>query len=458
MAQVSKRGESYTIRCYCGTDVNGKRIIRNFTWKPNNGMTPKQIAKELEKQALLYEERCQRGIVLDTNMTFAKYINDIWLPRIGNNVKPTTFTRYKGMLGRVIPALGHLKIGQIQPFHLYTFYDNLRETKREDVKCTPNAEAIRLMKTETRPELAKNLNMGLGTIDVMRAGKRVSIGTAVKVADYFGVKTDTIFEMTEDTLSDRTVLHHHRLISTIMQSAVYDEVIMSNPCKRTQAPRVERKEARYLDDRQAERLLDLICEKADHPFDVIVPLILHTGMRRGEVCGLNWKDIDFTNCTISICRSLLYLPEKGVFEDDTKTFSSTRVIKVGQDVIEMLSDYRKWQDSKAKELGSVWNDSGKIFTSWDGKPINPGTVSSWFHKFIIENDLPYISIHGLRHTNASIMISSGVPITTTAKRLGHSTSATTSKIYAHAIASADAATAQMIQSVLPIRKKKEEAT
>ncbi len=70
---------------------------------------------------------------------------------------------------------------------------------------------------------------------------------------------------------------------------------------------------------------------------------------------------------------------------------------MGQDVIDMLSDYRKWHISKANELGDQWIDSGKIFTSWNGKPINPGTVSAWFHKFIIKNDLPYISIHGLRH-------------------------------------------------------------
>lgn len=454
MAQVTKRGDSYSIRCYCGTDVNGKRIIKNFTWKPDDDMTPRQIEKELERQVFMYEERCLKGIVLDTNMTFGKYINDVWLPRVENNIKPTTFIRYKGMLGRIIPALGNFKIGQLQPFHLYTFYDNLRETKREDVKCTPNDEAKKLMKTETRPELSNHIGISMTTIDVIRAGKRIGIETAVKVADYFKVKPEKVFEMTGENLSDRTVLHHHRLISTIMQSAVYDEVIASNPCKRTQAPRVEHKEARYLDDLQAEKLLDLIAENADHPFDVMIPLILHTGMRRGEVCGLNWGDIDFDNCTINICRSLLYLPDKGVFENDTKTFSSTRVIKVGQEIIDILFDFRNWQRNKAAELGDQWIESGKVFTAWNGKPINPGTVSAWFHKFVIENNLPYISIHGLRHTNASIMISNGVPITTTAKRLGHSTSATTSKIYAHAIASADAATAQVIQSVLPIRRNK----
>lgn len=453
MAQISKRGNSYSIRCYCGETSDGKRIIKNMTWKPDEGMTPKQIEKELERQAMCFEEMCARGIVLDTNMTFEKYVNDVWIKRAQTSIKPTTFRRYMGMLGRIIPALGHYKISKIQPVHLYAFYDDMREEKCENTRCTPNEKALELSRTETRPEIAKNVGISITTIDVIRAGKNVSYETALKFSDYFALPVNKLFDREDIYLSDRTILHHHRLISTIMQAAVYDEVIAANPCSRTKAPRVERKEANFLDDEQAELLLNTVIDKAEHPFDVIIPLILHTGMRRGEVCGLNWEDIDIKNCTVNICRALLYLPEKGVFENDPKTFSSNRVIKVGQDVIDMLLDFKKWQDTEKERLGDKWIESGKIFTAWNGKPINPGTVSAWFHKFIRDNDLPLVSIHGLRHTCASIMISSGVPITTTAKRLGHSTSATTTKIYAHAIASADAATAQIIQSILPIRKK-----
>ena len=455
MAQISKRGDSYTIRCYCGIDMDGKKIVKNMTWKPEIGMTPKQIEKEVNKQAVLFEEMCSKGIILDLNMTFGKYVNEIWLPRMQNSIKPTTFKRYTGMMKRILPAFGHMKISQIQPFHLYTFYDNLREEKREDTKCIPNDEAKRLSKSQTTAELSKKIGVSKSTIDCVRAGKTVSIETAKKYAEFFETDVTSLFELIEDTLSSRTILHHHRVLSTILQEAVFDEIIANNPCKRTRAPRVERKEANYLDDVQAEQLLECVIEKAEHPFDVIIPLILHTGMRRGEVCGLNWEDIDFENCTINICRSLLYLADKGVFENDTKTYSSRRVIKVGEDVIDMLADFRRWQNGKANELDEQWIDSGKIFTAWNGKPINPGTLSAWFYEFVRANDLPHISIHGLRHTCASIMISSGVPITTTAKRLGHSTSATTSKIYAHAFASADAATAQVIQSILPIRKKSE---
>ena len=172
-------------------------------------------------------------------------------------------------------------------------------------------------------------------------------------------------------------------------------------------------------------MIETVREKAPHPYDVIVYVLLLTGMRRGECCGLNWSDIDYDSCTISIRRSLCTIPGNGIFESDPKTFSSNRTIKVDSDLLEILKEHKKRQDRTAKELGNKWKKSDKIFTACDGRMINPDTVSSWFSGFVSENDLPSASLHSLRHTCASLMISRGIPITTTAKRLGHSTSVTT---------------------------------
>ena len=278
--------------------------------------------------------------------------------------------------------------------------------------------------------------------------------TAVAYSGAFDTSISSLFTAQEKSLASRTILHHHRLLSAIFQQAVYDEVIETNPCARTKPPRVEQYEARYLDEKQAEELLTLVFEKAEHPFDVIIPLILHTGIRRGEACGLEWDDIDFEREIISINRASLYLPDKGVFSDETKTYSSKRVIKVGNDIINLLKDFKVWQDNEAEKLGDQWINSNRLFTAWNGAPINPCTVTAWFHHFVNQNNLPECSIHSLRHTNASLLIFSGVPITTTSKRLGHSTTATTTKIYAHAIASADETAASVIQSILPIKAKK----
>ena len=453
MASIIERNGSYLIRANCGYDGNGKKIQHSMTWTPSPNMTKRQIEREVEKQASLFDERCRNGIVLDSRMTFEKYVNEVWIGRAEKNLKPTTFRRYKGFLKRILPALGNMRMEKIQPYHLYSYYDNLREVKREDTKYTPNEVAIELSHSLKRTEFADDVKIALGTIDRIRAGNTVSGKTAKKFAEQFGKKIEVLFSAEEQNLADRTILHHHRLISAILQSAVYDMVIMSNPCSRTKAPRVGRTEAKFLDEFQAEQLLNTIYDKADHPYDVIIQLILYTGMRRGEALGLEWEDIDFVNNVITIRHTLQYLPERGVFEEETKNTSSMRSIKVGQDLIDILNDFRDWQDTEREQAGEFWTESGKIFTAKDGRPINPGTVTSWFHNFVETNKLPQISIHGLRHTNASIMISSGVPITTTAKRLGHSTSATTSKIYAHAIASADAAAASAIQAVIPLRRK-----
>ena len=199
-------------------------------------------------------------------------------------------------------------------------------------------------------------------------------------------------------MSSRTILHYYRCLSVIFNSAVEDELIERNPCDKVPVPKVGSEPANFLDDEQAEKLIELV-RKEKHPFDVIIIVLLHTGMRRGECCGLDWSDIDFRNSVIKIHHSLLYLPKIGVYEDSPKNETSKRVIRVGEDLLECLKEYKEWQESEAERLGSQWINSGKVFTAWNGKPINPGTVTAWFHKFVIRNDLPYVSIHSLRHRN-----------------------------------------------------------
>ena len=106
-------------------------------------------------------------------------------------------------------------------------------------------------------------------------------------------------------------------------------------------------------------------------------------------------------------------------------------------------------------LGSYWKGAeGYVFTNPEGKPLKPDSVSSWFAKFMKAHpDIPYISLHSLRHTNATLQIATGVPITTVSKRLGHSNTATTGRVYAHAIQSADNTAAEKIEDIFSKQKK-----
>lgn len=100
-----------------------------------------------------------------------------------------------------------------------------------------------------------------------------------------------------------------------------------------------------------------------------------------------------------------------------------------------------------------WQDSGKVFTTWDGRPIHPDTVSGWFHDFIKRHNLPEATVHSLRHTNATLMIANGTDIKTVSKRLGHATVTTTGNIYTHAIKTADERAAETLDDLFQPAKK-----
>ena len=147
-------------------------------------------------------------------------------------------------------------------------------------------------------------------------------------------------------------------------------------------------------------MLDLL-DKEPVPYKTMITLLLHTGLRRSELCGLEWGDIDFEAGLLDVQRSVLYLPEKGVFMDDTKNKSSKRVIKLTPDAIQLLRRYKAWQGSERLRIGDQWSEEWeqhpRLFTTWDGKALHPSTVTGWFHNFIARSDLPPISIHSLRH-------------------------------------------------------------
>ena len=123
-----------------------------------------------------------------------------------------------------------------------------------------------------------------------------------------------------------------------------------------------------------------------------------------------------------------------------------------------LEQHRKQQAIQRLQLGERWNNDDFVFTQWDGSPIHPDSLTSWIHKFIQKNDLPYANIHSLRHTNATLMIANGVNVATVSKRLGHSSTATTTKTYIHAIKSADEAAAEVLQNLFdPTTQKQNKA-
>lgn len=453
MSTIRKRNNSYEISVSCGYDINGKQIRRTMTYKPDPNMTAKQIEKEVQRQAVLFEEQCAKGLVMDGKIKFADFAAE-WFKHKKNELRPKTYARYESMLPRINAAIGHLRLDRIQPQHLLSFYENLSEGGiRQDTKykCTLNLNKYLEENKLTTAELSRRAEIPSSSITSVKQGQNCTLTTAQSIAKGLNMPLQDIFTPIDinKPLSSKTVLHHHRLISSILSTAVEWGTLFANPCDRTKPPRVEKKEPKYLDEVQAATLLDLL-EAESTEYKTMIRLLLFTGLRRGELLGLEWKDIDFDKSTLQICRTSLYLPDKGIFEDETKNATSNRIIKLSQTAINDLRAYRVWQMEQRFKIGDKWTETSRIFTTEDGKPLHPDTLSRWFSKFIKahSDNLPPITIHSLRHTNATLQIAGGVPLTTVAKRLGHADTVTTSKIYAHAIKSADEAAAETLENLL----------
>lgn len=446
MSSIRKRGNTYQIRVSCGYDSKNRQIIKTMTFKPDPDMTQKQIEKELKRQSVLFEEKCKTGRFLDGNIKFSEFLERWFKDYAEKQLKAKTIARYRAFAVRVNEELGHIRIDRLEPRHLLDFYDKLsHKGVRNDTKFCAVDNFYELMEKKqiNKKELAEKAKVSKFVISSCLAGKNISELSAKKILK---VLPKSVIQISADNmLSPKTIQHHHRFLSSILNTAVEWQVIPYNPCSRVKAPKCETKEAAHLDDVQVMQLIKAL-ENEPIRYKTIVMLFLYSGMRRGELCGLEWDDIDFELNLINISKSSLYLPDKGIFDDTTKNKSSERVICVPESMMALLADYKKSQENQTKYCN-------KVFTNLKGYPIHPDSITGWFHKFVIKNNLPKISIHSLRHTNATLLIAAGTDIKTVANRLGHSTPTITGNIYVHAIRSADAAAAQALSDILTKSKK-----
>lgn len=455
MATIKKRGNSYLIRCYDGYDQTGRQIERTMTWKIPQGMSDKKAEREARHQAELFEEKVRTGQSAEKKIKFADFC-DLWMKDYAQvQLRPKTIKRYQGLLERIKPALGSIYLDRLRPTHLTAFYRELAEVcKAPTYTAKIDLRAYLKQHKTTQVKLSEDSGVCTCTVRSILLGNAATEETAKKLADALHIDFDKVFQPSgePEPLSGQTILHYHRLISVILQTAVEWQYIPANVAERVKPPKAEATEAIYLDDKQAIHLLELLEDQPIY-YRTAVTVLLFTGMRRGELMGLVWSDIDFDHNTITIQRATQYLPDMGVFTAETKTKSSHRVIKAPATAIHASKQYRTWQRITFLQMGQPWEEGQRVFVTQNGTPMHPDTLTSWFGSFIKTTDLPPIHIHSLRHTNATLQIANGVAVTTVAGTLGHSTANTTTKVYAHAIQSAAAASAEMMDNLLNPAKK-----
>lgn len=173
-----------------------------------------------------------------------------------------------------------------------------------------------------------------------------------------------------------------------------------------------------------------------------------TGMRRGEVLGLRWKDIDFNNARIHVRQAIVSVSYELIFS--TPKNHRARVVDIDLETVEALRLHRKAQEVERDEWGNDYLDSDLVFCKENGEPLHPQTYSQAFERIVAKSDLPPIRLHDLRHTHATIALRAGIPTKVISERLGHENPAFTLKQYAHVIPGMQAEAAKQIASLIQV--------
>lgn len=451
-----KRGVSYKIVVSNGRSANGGQVRHTMTWTPPAGITDRQMEKAVQTVAFNFEQSITQGFELDNRQSFEVYAEYVLSLKERAGTKYRTIERYRELLGRINPAIGHLKLADIRPQHLNMFYENLSEEgiRKSVGKAAPKVDITAIMQAQklTRARLAEMAGTAPATITKVTQGKTVTKNTAKTVSAALGKPVDELFDITIDKtpLSAKTITEHHRLISTIMAQAEKEMLIPYNPAHKATPPKMEYKEVVCFQPHEVEQIRECL-ELEPIKWRTITHLLLITGCRRGEVMGLHWESVDWENNQVKIDRALLYSPKRGIYEDTTKT-RETRFIKLPIETMALLRDYRQWYIELRFKNGDRWQNTGYMFIKDNGEPMNPDSITQWLEGFSEKYDLPPVYPHKFRHTMASLLYFNGMDSITISKRLGHAKVSTTTDIYSHIIKQADEQAADCIADVV-LRKK-----
>jgi len=364
-------------------------------------MTDKQIQKELQKQAVLFEQECLKGQVVAV-VKFQDFATEYLAKTAKNTLRHGTMQNYSNYSKRVFREIGHLRLDRITSRHIQKFINEMATGER---------------------------------LDRYRKG----------------------------ALSAKTIKNHIAFVSSIFEYAIRMQIVSSNPCRAVMLPKDKAKETKIYSIEETKRILELLCkedEKNLH-YTLFFFLAVYTGARRGELLGLEYKDFDFDREIVSFERASLYTRSKGVYTDTLKTSTSFRSLKLPTEIMDLLKRYRQQQSEHIKALGSQWVtqikgindvlcDNDRLFTKWHGEPMFPNSPSLFFERFCKRTGVTYRKNHSLRHLNASVQVLAGVDIKTIQQNLGHSQASTTLNLYAKMFQAAQAASMDKIVSVLGV--------
>lgn len=363
---------SFKFKVCLGRDENGKQIFRCMTWKPPQELSNAKSKKEAERAARVWEDQLKMESVLgemntpNEQVTFKSFVDGVWVPLFVRN-------------------------GEHRPSTI-AMYTNILKVVMPYFKDAPIDEISSLQITKYLAWLRNEYKTPQGK-----------------------------------QLSEKSVKHHYNILGLIFNYAEKQDVINKNPMRKVDAPKVTKKAVDALSEEQAIKFFSALGE-CPIDFRCLSYLLITSGLRRGECLGLQWRDIDYENATINVERAVTYTPESGILVSAPKTANSIRVIPIMESVMKLLEvlKHKQERSEKRRDLSHAF-----IFGKQDDVflPRDPNAVTRRMKRFVRSVGLPDFSPHDLRHTCASLLLSSGADIKSVQEILGHADARTTLNYY-----------------------------
>lgn len=421
--KVARSGKvTYTFQTDVGIRPNGSRDRQRFTYAT--------LAEARREYRRIATEAAAGTFVRRHQITVSDFLTE-WLDG-RRDVRPNTLAGYRHSLKPVIDHLGamplqHLRTADIDA--LVTVRLSGAPVSQRDKRGRRAAEVLRLLWHHPDGAQYADIYAALGNPGIKALDRLVAAGAVLRpsrgcyvAAEAGGPERPKV----AGGVSARTVVAMLVVLSSALDDAMKQGLVARNVARMVKRPAVKHHEMSTWTPDQAAQFRDHVRD------DRLLACWLLTlaGLRRSEVLGLRWSDVDLTTCTVSVAQGRVVVPGEGTVTGDPKSKRSRRALPMPKDVMAALRTFKVQQAEERLALGNGYPDTGLVAVNIDGSPIRPESYSAEFARQAKAAGVPVIRLHDVRHTAATMLLDGGTTPSATAKWLGHDP-AITLRVYGH---------------------------
>lgn len=426
---------------------NGESIRRTMTWKPQYSLTDNQMELALKRVAKEFESQIENEVAgrekpIATAETPFNVFAEYWLKSLESKQSDAYFASMNNAYNKIKDITAGYRLKDFEPRVIEAVYREIEGLKNTVYKIVAKDNLRTVIKEQYRylTHFYRACGIASETLKAALNNKRICFETAKRISDCLSVDMNEVFDVEQTIIPYKSnyIESLRKVVRITLSTAVRLGIIKRNYANRMyityRHPDADKVKSMTVEE--AKRLLQ-ICEQLDIRKKAIITFIMFTGVRKGEICGLNWSDIDLEDRKVRIVRQYEAISKKGLILKEPKTEAGIREIELSDYLVSVLKEYRKWYDKKRSEMDDDWQGNDYFLVARNGNRLHPTQIRNWLDEALSLAGLPHYSVHSLRHTNITVLIASGVSAVTVAGRVGHKKVSTTMNIYADFLGSSD---------------------